>query len=53
VSRQDDIAEAAKEDLAFLQWVRSATTQELQMQFHYAVSWQRVAIERELERRRV
>ena len=39
------------EDLAFMQWVRSASTRELATQFRYAVDWQQAAIGRELQRR--
>lgn len=39
------------EDLAFLEWVKEAPTPELAAQRPFAVSWQRVAIERELARR--
>lgn len=40
------------EDLAFLEWVREAPTAELAGQFTFAVGWQRIAIEREIGRRR-
>jgi hypothetical protein len=51
VSQQDDTAEAAMEDLNFLQWVKEAATAEIMGQFKYAMGWQKVAIERELRRR--
>ncbi len=44
-------ADEHEEDLAFMQWLRTATTRELASQFHFAVDWQRVAIDRELQRR--
>jgi hypothetical protein len=43
--------ELRAQDLAFMRWVREATMNELAVQFHYAMSWQRVAIDREMQRR--
>lgn len=39
------------ESLDFTEYVKSAPTDELARQAHYAMDWQRVAIEREIERR--
>jgi hypothetical protein len=39
------------ESLNFMEYVKSAPTEELARQRHYAVDWQRIAIDRELQRR--
>ncbi len=51
MSQHQDLADSAKEDLKFIQWVRDTTSDTLQKQWRFAVGWQKVAIERELNRR--
>jgi len=45
------VSEGHLEDLEFMRWVREAPMRELSGQLAYAVSWQRVAIDREMQRR--
>lgn len=40
-----------RESLGFMEYVKLAPTEELVHRRHYAVDWQRVAIDRELGRR--
>jgi hypothetical protein len=40
-----------REDIVFLEWLRQVSTPELAGQMPFSVGWQRIAIERELERR--
>jgi hypothetical protein len=44
--------DAHEEDLAFMHWLRATATAVLRLQSRHACGWQKVAIDRELTRRK-